>query len=550
MEEAMILRVTRLCRVQGSAVAAICLAALLAGCASSSSSGALKGASHPAQVLTLADEGTADLTPADLDPPAENLGAGAIEVISLVYGGLVRLDSNLHVAPDGASSWTVSHGGTVYTFHIRKGLKFADGTPCTATDFAYSLNRAFSPHFANGNTGYYLNSIVGGAAVTAGKAKTISGVRVLNQSTLRITIAQPSVAFLDQLAFSASYAVPRRVIKKYGSGWTAHAIGTGPFYVRRVQHSKEIDLAPNRYYWRGKPKLSQVRVLFFSSADSAYNEYRSGGLDVVGAVSFPPDKLVAAQKRPDFHLVPQLFTEYLTPNEKNAPFNNVHVRRAFSLAVDRNILTSKFLHDQFAPAHGILPPGIPGYDSKLKGQTFSPTTAKAELTAAGYHGKGLPSVTLSYSSGDPGQQAAAPVLQRLWSKYLGVNVQLQSMEQGAYNNALTARNYQLAFISWGADYPDPQNFLSLQLQTGSGNNNGSFSDKQFDALTHQADVTVNNDAKRFALYRKAEVIALDKAAWIVLWWGKSAMLIEPKVHGLVINAGGLTARNWADVTIQ
>jgi oligopeptide transport system substrate-binding protein len=519
---------------------------LLAGCGASTS-----GNSHPAQVLTMSDEGIQDLSPADLDPPAENVGASAIFVISMVFGGLVRLDQNLHVAPDGASNWTLTPDKRTYTFHIRKGLKFSDGTPVTASDFAYSLNRAFSPQFQNGNTDYYLSDIVGGPAVTAGKAKSITGVKVVNPSTLSITISAPSSAFLDQLAFSASLVVPRKIIKKYGKNWTEHAVGTGPFYVQQLQHGKEIDLAPNKYYWRGKPKLSRVRVLFFANPTTAYNQYRTGGLDVTGVINFPPDKLSDVRHRADFHLVPQLFTEYLTPNEKKAPFNNVHVRRAFSLAIDRSILVSKYLHGEFAPAHGILPPGIPGYNPALKGQTFNSAQARAELARAGYpHGKGLPPVTLSYSSGDSGQQSAAPVLQRLWSTYLGVNVQLNPMEQGAYNNALTARNYQLAFISWGADYPDPQNFLSLQLQTGTGNNNGSFSDPTFDQLTKQADTLVGNPARRYTLYRRAEQIALDKAAWIVLWWGKSAMLIDSHVHGLVINGGGLTAKNWANVTIQ
>jgi ABC-type oligopeptide transport system substrate-binding subunit len=173
------------------------------------------------------------------------------------------------------------------------------------------------------------------------------------------------------------------------------------------------------------------------------------------------------------------------------------------------------------------------------------------LALAGYpNGKGLPAVTLSYTPNDAGQKAAAPVLQRMWSQYLGVNVSLNPTEQAAYNNALTARNYQIANISWGADYPDPQNFLSLQLQTGNGNNNGSFSDPTFDRLTKEADTLVGNNAQRFRLYHQAEEIALNKAAWLVLYWGKSAMMIDPKVQGLVINGGGLTAANWADVTIK
>lgn len=505
-----------------------------------------------AGVLTMSDEGIQDLTPTDLDPPAESLGANAIQVISLIFGGLVRLDANLRVAPDGASSWNISRDGRTYTFHIRHGLRFANGTAVTAPDFAYSLNRAFSPKFSNaGNTAYYLSNITGGAAETAGKAKSVRGVRVINRSTLQIHTDTPSAVFLDQLAFSASYVVPRAVVQKYGKNWTEHAVGTGPFYVRRIQHSKEIDLAPNPYYWRGKPKLSLLRVLFFQNPVTAYNSYRTGGLDVMGAQQFPSDKLHSARQLPNFHQVAQLATTYLTPNEKKPPFNNVHVRRAFSLAINREVLANTFLSGQYAPAHTILPPGLPGYDGTLTGETFNPTQAKAELAKAGYpNGKGLPRITLSFSAGDAGQTASAQVLQRYWKAYLGINVQLNELESGAYNNLLSARTYQLAYISWGADYPDPQNFLSLQLQTGTGNNNGSYSNRTFDRLTRQADALVGNNARRFALYHRAERIALDQAAWIVLYHSRADVFIDQHVHGLVINGGGLTAANWATVTVR
>ena len=311
-----------------------------------------------------------------------------------------------------------------------------------------------------------------------------------------------------------------------------------------------------RLTWRpisttGAVSQSSARSEFcsFQNPVSAFNRYATGGLDVMGAIQFPPEKLVDARKRSDFHLVPQLFTEYIPPNEKKPPFNNVHARRAFSLAIDRPVLVNKFLQGEFQPAKGILPPGIPGYNPKLKGEGFDQKQAKAELAKAGYpNGKGMPKVTLSFSNGDPGQRESAQILQVMWKRYLGVNVTLNGLEQGAYNNALTARNYQLAFISWGADYPDPQNFLSLQLQTGTGNNNGGFSDATFDKLTKRADTMVGNDAERYRLYQQAEQIAVDKAAWITLYWGKSAILVNKNVHGLVINAGGLTAKNWADVT--
>ena len=148
-----------------------------------------------------------------------------------------------------------------------------------------------------------------------------------------------------------------------------------------------------------------------------------------------------------------------------------------------------------------------------------------------------------------------PVITELISSTLNAqgyacSTALNGVEAGAYNNLLTARNYQLAFINWGADYPDPQDFLSLQLQTGAGNNNGSYSDPTFDQLTRRADVLVGNDARRFQLYQQAEKRALDAAAWIVLYHGKSATIINPRVHGVIVIGGGVTAPNWATVTIS
>lgn len=527
---------------------ALVAAMLLGGCGSSSGSSTGKA---PPQVLRISDEGVQDLADADLDPPAENSGSPAIQVISMVFGGLVRLDQNLQVVPDDARAYTLSPDGRTYTFTLRKGLKFADGTPVTAVDFAYSLNRAFSPKFANGNTNYYLSHIVGGPAVTQGKVKTIAGVKVTNASTLQITTDMPTAPFLDQLAFSASYVVPKHLIDKYGKSWTEHAIGTGPFFVKRWQHGKEIDLAPNPYYWRGKPKLKLVRILFFRNPDTAYTLYRTGGLDVTGTQLPPVNQLARARTQPGFQQMAQLATTYLTPNERKSPFNSVHVRRAFSFAINRPVLVNKLLGGQFSPAHTILPPGIPGYNAATKGESFDPAQAKQELAAAGYpNGRDFPGVTLNFDNGDSGQHDSAEVLTHFWKRYLNVNVQLSGLDHGAYNILLTARNYQLAFISWGADYPDPQNFLSLQLQTGNGNNSGSFSDPTFDTLTKRADTLVGNNARRYRLYRQAEGIALQKAAWIVLYHPKSGTTINPRVHGLLVNGGGLTAGNWATVAVS
>jgi oligopeptide transport system substrate-binding protein len=500
-------------------------------------------------ILRISDEGVNDLS--SIDPPSPQANDTQSNLVEgLVFGGLVRLDQNLRVQPSGAAAWTISNDGKTYTFTLRPGLKFADGTPLTAQDVVWSFNRAFSPTFAAGATENYLGDIVGGTDVTHRKATTVRGIKAIGTRTVQITLAQPAAFILDQLAYSVGDIVPRRLVEKYGSHWTDHAYGTGPFMVKQWKHGQEIDLVPNPYYWRGKPRLKELIVKFIPNADTAYRLYHSGALDVMGAVHFPSNRLLEAQRLSGFHEVPQLFTEYLTPNEHKAPFNNVLVRRAFSYAIDRGVI-ARLLYNSVLPARGILPPGMPGYDPKLAGQTFNPMLARHLLAKAGYpDGKGLPRITLNVDGGDPQGQIKAVALQEFWQQALHVNVALNLLEHGAYNDALTARAYQLAFIAWSADYPDPQNFLSLQLQTGTANNNGGYSNPTLDRLTREADAIANDDARRYRLYHEAEKIALRDAAWIVLDWAKAEILIRPSIHGLVLNGLGLMAPNWADVTSQ
>ncbi len=499
-------------------------------------------------ILRMSDEGENDLP--SIDPPSPNAGDAQSNLVEgLIFGGLVRIDDKLHIQPNAASSWQISNGGKTYTFTLRKGLKFGDGTPISADDVVWSFNRAFSPDFASGAADYYLGHIVGGSDVTNKKAKTVKGIKAIGSDKVQITLDQPEAVILYQLAYSVADIVPRHLIEKYGKTWTEHAVGIGPFTVKQWKHGQEIDLAPNPYYWRGQPKLKGVIVEFVQSADTAYNLYRTKAVDVMGAIHFPNNRLGEVKSTPDFHEVAQLFTEYLTPNEHKAPFNNVLVRRAFSYAFDRAAL-ARVLNNRVLPASGILPPGMPGFNPQLKGQVFNPTLAKQLLAQAGYPGgKGLPKITLSVDGGDSDGPTKANLLREYWKQVLGVDVSTPTIEHGAYNDALTARNYQIAFIAWGADYPDPQNFLSLQLQSGTGNNNGDYRNPTFDRLTMQADIMPVNSRERYELYRKAEQIAVNDAAWIVLDWAKADVLIRPSVHGLIVNALGLTAPNWATVTV-
>ncbi len=499
-------------------------------------------------ILRMADEGENDLK--SIDPPVPSAcDAQSNWVQSLIFGNLVRQDQNLAIQPDMASSYTITNDGRVYTFTLRPGLKFADGVPVTSDDVVYTLNRAFAPTYASGLVDYYLGHIVGGPAVSANKAKTVSGIKAIGANKVQITLDHPEAVILNQLAYCVADVVPRHIVEKYGASWTDHALGAGPFYVKQWKHGQELDLAPNPYYWRGAPKLKGIVVEFIQNTETAYNLYHTGGVDVMGIVNFPGNHIKDVQGTPDLHAHAHLFTEFLTFNARVKPFGNPLVRQAFSYAINRATIAT-LLNNRFLPARTLLPPGMPGYNPNLAGQTFDPTRAKALLAKAGYpNGQGFPKVTLNVDGGDNDGQTKAIALKEFWQQVLGVNVGLNQLEHGAYLDSLTNKTYQVAFIQWGADYPDPQDFLSLILQSTSGGNNGGYHNATFDSLTMQADILPHDSPQRYKLYQQAEAIAMADAPIAVLDWGKDYILIRPSIKGLTVNSLGITAPNWADVTL-
>jgi ABC-type oligopeptide transport system substrate-binding subunit len=496
-------------------------------------------------ILRVSDEGGTALL--SLEPPL----ALDLMVLGLIFGGLVGLDKNLQTVPEGSDRWSISPDGRVYTFHIRSGLRMGDGTPVTAEDFAWSLNRALAPQFTSGPAWYYLSNIQGSMDVTNKKAAWAAGIKVLTPSELQITLIRPSSVFLQQLAFPTSYVVPRALIARLGDRWTDVAVGTGPFRIKQWRHKQEIVLEPNPYYWRGHLALGELDIPL-TDPQAAFALYHTDGVDVMGAIAFPSNRLTQARALPGYHEQHLLLTDYLEPNIKQAPLNNVKVRQALSATIDRYALVQQTLRGAAFPASGILPPGLPGFNPALRGQTYNPSRGRELLAAAGYpHGKGLPPITLVVDESDPDLVRESAALQAGWKAQLGITVTIKRVsDHGAYVDALTAHRFQLAFQTWAADYPDPQDVLSLQLQTGAAANTGGYTNATFDRLTRRADVTSPSDQARYALYQQAEQIAVDDAAWMVLDWGRSAVLIRPTVQGLVVTSNGVMAPDWTQVMVR
>lgn len=510
----------------------------------------------PADTLRWSLEGISDLSSID---PAKPGDAPAITAINLIFGGLIRLNDKLEVEPDGASEWKVSQDGTTYTFTIRDGLKFADGTPVTAGDFVYSINRALSPDTASFGAPFQLGHIVGAKDVVDGKAKEASGVKALDDKTLEIRLDGPLAYFLSQLSYPYTFAVPKKLVES-GDKWPEQAYGTGPFKVKEWKHGQSILLTANENYWRGKPGVANVLLPFNKDSETAYQLYQTGELDIMGSQQnpVPAAHIPEVQSQPDFKTSASLATRFIGFNNKKAPFDNVDLRRAFALAVDKKTLAEQVLSAAVVPADRILPTGLLGTQLPIKPLAFDAVAAKDALAKAGFpNGQGLPEITLAYGQeGD--NETVVQALQSMWEQNLGVKIKLQSFELATFSKNLDTTFYtpteglQFYYSIWGADYPDPQNFLSQQLHTDTANNNGHFSDPQFDTLVDQADRLGDRAQlqQRLQLYNQAEQIAIDKVGWLPLFYPKFSILLRPRVEGMVITPNGIVIPDWTKVKLK
>src|SRR6266511_4108967 len=335
----------------------------------------------PADTLRWPVEGLSDLTSLD---PAKPGDAPNNTVITLIFAGLVRLDDKLEVQPDGASEWKVSDDGTVYTFTIRDGLKFGDGTPATAKDFVYSINRAVSPEVGAFAASSHFGHIVGVQDVIDGKTKTVSGVRAIDDRTLEIKLDAPIAYFLALLTYPDTFVVPQKLIES-GAKWQEQAYGTGPYKVKEWKRGQSIQLVANDDYWQGKPGVENVLMPFTKDSETAYQLYQTGELDIQGSGQnpVPAAHIADVQNLPDFKSAAQLTTRYVGFNNKKAPFDNLDVRRAFALAVDKQTLANQVLAGAVVPADRILPTGLLGTQLPIKPLAFDAAAAKTALAKAG-----------------------------------------------------------------------------------------------------------------------------------------------------------------------
>ena len=488
------------------------------------------------------------IDPHTLDPAVSG-EARSHQYIMQLFGGLVRLDDNLEPAPDIAEEWRVSADGRTYTFYLRRDVSFYNGREVKAEDFEYSWQRACDPDTRSLTAATYLGDIVGVREVLAGETKEISGVKVVDDYTLRVTIDMPKSYFLSKLTYPTAFVVDRANVESGGEWWRSPN-GTGPFKLSQWEGNNLLVLERNELYYG---QLAEVDfVVFHLWGGVPMRMYETGEIDITDVYIDYIDKVTdeAGPFYRELVIVPELSFFYIGFNTTTPPFDDVNVRRAFSQAIDKDKLASLVFRDMVQPADGILPPGMPGFNEDLSGLNYDVNKAKELIKDSKYGDVSqLPPITITTVGwgGLIPQELEAIVHQ--WRENLGVEVKVRQLEPQRFFYHLKQEKDEMFDIGWIADYPHPQNFLEVLFHSGADNNYGEYSNPEVDALLEMAGVELDKELS-LALYQQAEQKLVDDAACLPLWFGENYILIKPYIQGYNLSPLGFPMLNSVSIESQ
>ncbi len=475
--------------------------------------------------------------PPTLDPHLTT-DATSARIIVEVFGGLVTIDPDLNIIPDLAESWDISDDGRVYTFHLRPEAKFHDGKPVTAHDVQWSLERVTNPLTESPVVDQYLGDIVGVKEKLAGDATTISGVRFIDEHTIEFTIDEAKSYFLAKMTYPTGFVLDQDNVEENPRSWFREPNGTGPFRLKEYVVGETLVLSRNEHFHLGAPKLEEVE--FILSGGTSLLMYENDEIHVAGVGLADLDRLndPSNDLYPELKTAPASFSvNYIGLNVNEPPLDDVKVRQALNLAIDKQEIASIVLGDLVRPADGILPPDFPGYDERVRGYQFDPVRAKQLLEESKYGDDldNLPPITIT-TPGSFGANVSLDmeVILQMWERNLGITAEFQQTEFATFLKDLHKGRFQMFDIGWIADYPDPENFLDILFHSESTNNHTHYSNPEVDELLVQARVETDT-ARRYALYNEAEQMILDDAPWVPLWFdGESKLLVKPNVHDYLL----------------
>jgi len=504
------------------------------------------------------------LFPQTMDP-ANVTDSQSIQVLPMLYGNLVKLNTNNQVVPDLAQSFTMSPNGLTYTFKLRN-TKFSDGKPVTAADVVYSLDRALNPKVyqtgagkfgASPVAGTYLGHILGASSYKG--SGDVKGLKAVNSSTVQITLDSPIAFFLQTLSYPTGDILEKGKTPIGGlvpNNPMQNQVSSGPFKISAYRYKSSITFVPNPgFYNAGKMKLKEVDMPFTPSFDSSYTGFRSGEY-AMGSIT--ANRLPSSRSLPDFHQIAILGIDYISYNFNRAPFNNANLRKAMSYAINRELICNGVLKGSEVPLYSVVPKGIPGFDTSGKQYTpsYNPTMAKRYLALAKKQmGASFPStILIKYQNSGTDLAREYVELQNEW-KAVGLNVKVQSIDFNSWLNLVNKSaggHEQWVENAWLDDYPDAQDFTTNLLSPATPYNIGNYNSAEFNRLTNQA--LTARGSERGALYVKASRIALNDVAWSTIGQNVYSWRWSQNIKGMTMWSGELYPvpqnNDWTSVDVQ
>lgn len=473
--------------------------------------------------------------PASLDP-AMTTALPENNTELQLFEGLTRLDDQNIPQPALAERWDISPDGKVYTFHLRPGIQWSDGTPITAQEIEYSWKRVMNPDVASENA--YMMFVIDKAEEYFNKKATADdvGVKALDDQTLEVRLKNPTAYFLNLTAFHCYYPVPRKLVEANPDTWAADAEGmvtSGPYTITKWIHSSEIDMVKNERYWdKDAVKLDHLVFPISDSQATRLTLVESNQANMT--VEPPPSEQDRLEKLGLYQVAPYLGAYYYVFNVKAPPFDDVRVRKAFALAVERQNLIQHIVRGRKEAAYAWVPPGITdtvtGTDFRKDGGnliTEDAAQARQYLQDAGYtDANPLPDVTILFNTNEM-HKAVAEALQAMWQQNLGVHVTLMNQESKVFMATRAQGDYQLARASWIADYIDPMTFLDVFTDS---ENDAQYHNPVYDDLIAKAKAT-NDETQRLAYMHEAEQILFDDCVIIPIYYTTQPYVVQPYVKG-------------------
>lgn len=501
-----------------------------------------------ARVLNLHNGGdTTSLDPHKVSGDWEN------RIVGDMFEGLVTEDVNAEPIPGMAESWEISDDGLVYTFTLRDGVVWSDGEPVTADDFVFAFQRLMNPETA-ADYAYLQYTIENAEAINTGEITDLDelGVKALDDRTVEFTLGRPAPYFLSALTHYTGYPVPQHAIEEHGDDWVRvdNIVVNGPY--------KPVEWVPGSHVlteindnWYDVESLDVEGVKFFTLEDqaAALRRYRAGEFDIL--TDFPADQYQWLQENHpgEARVAPFAGLYYYTVNVNHEDLSNPDVRKALSMAINREVIGPNILGTGELPAYSWVPPGMANYPEVAtvawKDMPYEERVAEAQrlIEEAGYGPDNPLSVQLRYNTNDNHRRVAVAIA-AMW-KPLGVEVELYNTETKVHYDEMTEGDVEIGRAGWLADYNDPDNFLKL-LKTGVPFNYGRWSNEEYDRLIDEANLITDMDARAEMLHQ-AETIALEETASIPIYYYVSKNVVAPYIDGFEDNVFDIHRTRWLTI---